>query len=422
MKNSKVINFLEICKNRGYVLNLENVQNTLKQFNNPDEKLNIIHVAGTNGKGSTSTFIENILMEEGYKVGLYTSPSVITFYERIKINNIEIKEEDFEEIVLEVMDITEKSNIPITEFEVLTVVAIIYFAKNNCDYVILEVGMGGRLDATNGVGKTLLSIITNIGKDHTEYLGNTLEKIAYEKAGIIRENTPLILYNQDEKVINMIKEEADKLNSKINIVKFDSIIIKEMNIKHTVFDYENYKNLEISLLGEHQTKNAVMAINAIEELKKLGVLVSEESIYNGIKKAKIVGRFQVLNNDPLVIIDGAHNIQGVKALNKTLKEMFPMKKFVFITGFLKDKDYMSAIESLAPIAKAFIAVEPNSTRALNSQELKDFIGFLSDESYNAQKMDIALDFVLENYNEEIIVILGSFYQVKDAVEYFDNKK
>src|SRR5699024_9870354 len=162
------------------------------------------HVAGTNGKGSTSTFIENILMEEGYKVGLYTSPSVITFYERIKINNIEIKEEDFEEIVLEVMDITEKSNIPITEFEVLIVVDIIYYAKNNYDYVILEVGMGGRLDATNGVGKTLLSIITNIGKDHTEYLGNTLEKIAYEKAGIIRENTPLILYNQDEKVINMI--------------------------------------------------------------------------------------------------------------------------------------------------------------------------------------------------------------------------
>lgn len=422
MKNSKVINFLEICKNRGYVLNLENVQNTLKGLDNPDEKLNIIHVAGTNGKGSTSTFIENILMEEGYKVGLYTSPSVLTFYERIKINNTEISEEDFDNLVLEIMEVTEKGNIPITEFEVLTVAAILYFARNKCNYVILEVGMGGRLDATNGVSKTLLSVITSIGKDHMEYLGNTIDKIAYEKAGIIRENTPLIVYDQDEKALNTIREEANKLNSNITVADFNSIDIKEMNINHIVFNYEDYKDIEIKLLGEHQTKNAAVAIKAVEELRKLGVIISDNSIYNGIKKANIVGRFQVLNNEPLVIIDGAHNIQGVKALNKSLKEMFPMKKFVFITGFLKDKDYMSAIESLAPIAEAFVAVEPNSPRALNSQELKDFMGFLSDESYNAQKMDIALDFVMENYSEEIIVILGSFYQVKDAVEYFENKK
>ena len=195
-----------------------------------------------------------------------------------------------------------------------------------------------------------------------------------------------------------------------------------MNIYHIIYDYEDYKGIEIKLLGEHQTKNAAVAIKSVEELRKLGVIISDNSIYNGIKKATIVGRFQVLNKEPLVIIDGAHNIQGVKALNKSLKEMFPMKKFVFITGFLRDKDYMSAIESLAPIAEAFVAVEPNSPRALNSQELKDFMGFLSDESYNAQKMDIALDFVMENYNEEIIVILGSFYQVKDAIEYFENKK
>lgn len=421
MENYKVNDFLKKCKDRGYVLNLENVQNTLNLLENPEEKLNIIHIAGTNGKGSCSTFISSVLIEEGYKVGVYTSPSILSFYERIKINNLEISEKDFSDIVLEIEKITEKNNIPITEFEVFTLVSILYFAKENTDYVILEVGMGGRLDATNGINKTLLSIITNIGKDHTEYLGNKIEEIAAEKAGIIKKDTPLVVYDQDEKVISVLKEKALELNSEFILCDFNSLEIIEQNIDKTIFNFDKYKDIEIKLIGNHQCKNASLAIKAMEELKKLGIEISDKSIYTGLKNAYIVGRFQVLNNNPLVIIDGAHNIQGVKALNMSLKNLYPNEKFVFITGFLKDKDYMSAIESLAPMAQAFVAVEPNNERALDSLELKSFIGFLNDESYNAQKMNIALDFVLENYKEEKIIILGSFYLVKDAVEYFNNK-
>lgn len=413
-----MIDYLTHLRNRGYVLGLDNIKRTLEKLDHPDQKTKIIHVAGTNGKGSICTYLQNILMAQGYKVGLFTSPEILTFYDRIKINDQEIEEDEFKRLLIQIKELTEQDNIPITEFEFLTALALLYFANEKCDYTILEVGMGGRLDATNGISKKEISIISRIGKDHTEYLGESLSEIAREKAGIISKDTPVVIYQQEPIIMDEIRKIASEKNAKV-YTNDPGEIIEVNDPQYNVFSYKDYQNITLQLQGEHQRKNASVAIEAMEVLNRNCNVVTKDNILLGLKNATIPGRFDLVHKNPTVIVDGGHNSQAVKELNQSLKKKYPNEKFLFIIGMMKDKEYQKVIEIIAPIAEAFVTITPDHERALSSTKLAQFIGMFNDHVYDKKNLDNALNFALQEYEHKRIVVLGSLYSIRKVYDYFE---
>ena len=311
----------------GVKLGLENIRRLLEMLGNPHKELKYVHVAGTNGKGSTVTFISSILIESGYKVGIYTSPYVERFTERICINGKEIPEEDLAritEIVKEkVTEMVEQGYNHPTEFEIITAIAFQYFYEQNCDIVVLEVGLGGRYDSTNIIDTPLVSVITSISFDHMKFLGNTLTQIAREKAGIIKENGNVVLYPQSEEVEKVIEEAAVQTHSRLFKADFNTIKLKSFGIDGQIFDYGTFLDFKIKLLGRHQLKNAAVAITACQLLKEEMKNFTDETIRQGIAKARWKGRMELMCKDPVFFIDGAHNEDGVKVMVDTLEEYFP---------------------------------------------------------------------------------------------------
>lgn len=357
----------------GIKLGLENIKYLLSLMGNPQDKLKFIHVAGTNGKGSTCSYISSILQEAGFKTGLYISPYIQRFTERISINRVEISEQRLAEITIFVKSKIEEmvaggKNHP-TEFEVVTAIAFQYYFEENCDFVVLEVGMGGRFDATNVILRPLISVITTISMDHTEHLGSELTQIAYEKAGIIKEGGVVVLYPQQEIVLEVIKNICKERNANLVEVNFNKLLVKKCEIWGEVFDFEEKKDLKISLTGKHQAKNAAVAITAIMELIKNEIRISEEHIRKGLANTKWAGRFEIISEDPLIIIDGAHNEEGAKALSQAIEDMLPNKNAIFVFGVLKDKPYKKIADIVLNNPKAVITITPLNPRALDGTEL-----------------------------------------------------
>ena len=341
----------------GVKLGLKNMERLLDFMGNPHKKLKYVHVAGTNGKGSTVAFISSVLIEAGYKVGIYTSPYIERFTERIKINHSEISESDLARITGFVKDkvdlmVAKGENHP-TEFEIVTAIAFQYFYENVCDVVVLEVGLGGRYDSTNIIDSSLVSVITTISYDHMDKLGDTLSKIAFEKAGIIKENGHVIMYPQTEEVKKVIERVCTEKNSVLEIVDFSRINLLKYGVDGQVFDFGEYKALEISLLGEHQARNAAVAVSACKVLTGKGLSISEYAIRKGLANARWPGRLEVVCKKPLFLLEGAHNPQGVHMLCKALCGYFPDRRKIFIMGVLKDKDYTAMVKEIAPIASQF---------------------------------------------------------------------
>lgn len=414
--------YLEKTRTRGFVLGLENMENVSRELGRPDLQYKIIHVAGTNGKGSTCTMTQNILTENGYKTGLYTSPQLYHINDRIKIDGEEISDEDYLEIFTKVHDICESKNIPITEFEMITAIALEYFAQKGCDFVVLEVGMGGRLDATNIIDKPLLTVITSIALDHTDYLGSTLEEIAYEKGGIIKESADIILYPQSPEVENVIRNIAREKGVSIIQPIFSKILNKEIAEDHQKFDYKN-QTIEIGLMGDYQINNGAMVYEILSYLDRKGFDIQWTKVLKGFKEARIIGRMQKIQEQPTILLDGAHNEQGITELKNSLVKIYPNRKFVFIIGFLRDKEYEKEVEILSSVAKAFVTVEPDyPERKLDSDELKLLVEKYSPKVFDKKEIKKALDFVNEKYKDDIIVICGSFYHVKDVLDYYNEEE
>jgi len=373
MNYAEAMEYIHNTLKFGIKLGLHNMQILLDLMGNPHRKLRFVHVAGTNGKGSTVAYISNILIESGYRVGIYTSPYIERFTERIKINGQEIGESelgrlaDFVKEKVEVM--LEKGENHPTEFEIVTAIAFQFFLENSCDVVVLEVGLGGRHDSTNIIGTPELSVITTISYDHMDRLGNTLEEIAFEKAGIIKESGNVVIHPQTDSVERVFCNICREKGAKLHKADFTQLRVIEFGIDGQKFDCDGYKSLEISLLGEHQVRNACVAIKACEILQGKGFKITDETIRKGLKSTRWPGRMEVVNRNPLFIIDGAHNAEGAKALSNALNQYFPDKRKIFIIGVLKDKDYKSIIESVAPISYKIVAVTPNSDRALPAEEL-----------------------------------------------------
>ncbi|CRZ33826.1 dihydrofolate synthase/folylpolyglutamate synthase [Herbinix hemicellulosilytica] len=394
MTYNEALDFIEQAKKSGTILGLANIRELLRRLNNPQEKLKIIHIAGTNGKGSTAAFITSILCAAGYRVGRFISPSVFSYREMIQISEIRrtsdnvkgakeydlyteyISEEDIQELICMIKPlcedmVREKLSHP-TSFEIETAMAFLYMVKKKVDLMVLETGMGGRLDATNVISRPVCSVFTSVSFDHMQYLGDTLEQIATEKAGIMKPGSVAITCNQKPEVLSVFKRKAEELNIPLIIADSANTGNIRYNISHTDFSYtdqnitENYK---ILLLGKHQVQNAVLAVRTARVLESLGYNINEYAIKTGLWMAKWPGRFERVANNPDVFIDGGHNEEAAIRLRESIEMYFTNKRLIFIIGVLADKDYKNMLRILAPLADTIITLTPSNPRALPSDKL-----------------------------------------------------
>lgn len=431
MSYDEAMDYLSSVGRFGSNYGLKRTYRLLEILGEPQKKLKLIHIAGTNGKGSTTAMITNMLMGLGYRVGMYTSPYLEEFEERIQINGINIKKNTLAElmsVVKKAVDqVIEEGFEHPTEFEILTSLMYLYYYEEKVDYAVIEVGLGGELDSTNVI-IPIVSVITSISMDHMSILGNTLGEIAMQKAGIIKENIPVIVYPQNEEAMESIFNKAEKLNSKIYEVSEDSGKFIKMISEEKVYQEIEVKGLKntykvkLPLIGEHQILNLSVALMTIEVLcEKENINLNKDLIEKSLENVVWKGRLEVLRINPLVVIDGAHNIDGIKMLRKNIEKYFKYNKIYLLLGILADKQVEDMIKEITPIAERVYALTPHSERAELSEELKKEI-----IKYN--KNVIALEDYEEAYKsalneasyDDLVLISGSLYMVGDMRKTINN--
>jgi dihydrofolate synthase/folylpolyglutamate synthase len=381
-------------------------------MDHPEQKLKFIHLAGTNGKGSTAMMLSSILSASGYKVGLFTSPSLLKVNEQLRINGEIIGNEAFAKTCKKVKEAISQHDIvnwP-TEFERLTAVAFTYFSQEQCDIVVLETGLGGLTDATNVIPTCEVAVFTNIGMDHMDFLGTTTEEITTIKAGIIKAGCSVISYEQTAEVMKILLEKCELANAKLIVAQFDQIHVHEEHLSMQKFSYQEFKELSLPLIGEHQRRNAAVALEVVLALRKLGYKIPGEMVKRGLFQVSWPARLEILAKKPLVILDGGHNEQCIEELKKVLQKYVPDKKIIFIIGVMADKNYKSMAAKLIPIAKEFITVKPDNERALPAISLAmaihDLNGFASAEDSIEDGIMTALETADPS---DVICIVGSLY-------------
>ncbi len=348
---------------------LSRTKDLLSRLGHPERELRFVHIVGTNGKGSTAAMLAAILREAGYTTGLYTSPYLWRFHERIQVDGAEITDAELGEVTDCVRRSAEGMEDHPTEFELVTCIALEYYRRRGCGIVVLEAGLGGRLDSTNAISAPEVAVITNIGLDHTELLGDTVEKIAAEKGAVIKPGCEAVLYGQTAPVEAVIAEICRTQGVPLTVADFAAVRVLEDSRGGQVFDYGGLDGLTIHLLGAHQRKNAAVALETVFALRRRGWAVSDEAVRRGLARAQWPGRFEILGEHPRFIVDGGHNPQCATTVAANLDDYFPGEKAVFLVGVLADKDYAGLIEEIAGRARAFVAVSPDSPRALPAAEL-----------------------------------------------------
>lgn len=366
----------------GSSIGLERIQELLRRLGNPQKDLKIIHVAGTNGKGSVCRYIYQVLREKGYNTGIYSSPYLEVFNERIEFNGEYIPDRYLDKYAEQVSKIAremcDEGLLSPTEFDVVTAIGFMYFAEKKADYVLLEVGLGGIGDSTNVIEKPVATVITSVSMDHMDRLGGTIEQIANEKAGIIKQGVPVISGVTDERAKAVVKNKALEKNAPFIDATQNQVEIVEENLKGTIVNCkiqgEQFDGLKVSMVGLHQVRNSVVALTTLEELIKNGIItINIDQIKKGIAKAKNPGRFEIVSTEPLIILDGAHNEDGVKNFVETVKHDLEDKKLLTVAGMLKDKDYNSMLNCFKELNSDFIATEPANPRKLDKENLADMM-------------------------------------------------
>ncbi len=359
---------------RGSKFGLERIIDLCKALGNPQKKLKFIHVAGTNGKGSTVTMLAKTLINAGYRTGVFMSPYLQCFEEQISINGNYIPQSqviELTESIKQLLQNTAADDLP-SEFEITTAMAFEYFHRNNCDVVVLECGLGGRLDSTNVIPKPLCSVITKISLDHTDYLGNTIAQIAKEKAGIIKESGIVVSYaGQEPEVMEILKENAKAKDSQFVSPELQSLEILSSDLTGSVFKYQG-EEFNIRLVGPHQCENALTVIETIKTLIKMGYEITQENLLEALKEATVPARLEVLSSNPTVILDAAHNADGVMALANSVDKLLAGRPLITVMGMLGDKDYPYCVSQLAKRSDALYTVTPNNPRALDAQILAEY--------------------------------------------------
>ena len=405
----------------GSVLGLERIKILLERLGNPEKSLKILHIAGTNGKGSVSRFLYEGIQANGYRAGLYTSPFLEVFNERIEADGRMISDEELADLTDRVTGEAEKMveegmDSP-TEFEVVTAIAFLFFQEKELDYVVLDVGLGGRGDSTNVIDAPLISVITSISMDHMDRLGNTLEEIAGEKAGIIKPGIPVVMNVNQRDAARVIASKAYKSGAKLFDVSPIPVRILEESLEGSTLNMElfgtDYSDVRISMAGRHQTENIKTALAALEILRKNGqIRLQRDRLYEGVLKARQPGRMEMMAKDPLILLDGAHNQAGAAALAEAAEYLLPKGKIRMIIGALADKDVEGMISEFLKITKDFIATEPNNERRMTAGQLSDII---NDRGGNCKAIPEPAEALKKALSEQeppdVLIAAGSLYLI-----------
>ena len=350
-------------------LGLDRIRELLDRLGRPQDRLKFVHVAGTNGKGSTCAYLASILQAAGLRTGLFTSPYLIAFEERIRVDGANISADDLAEATLLVKEQA--------EFELMCAVALVHFARSGCDIVVLEVGLGGRLDSTNVIDAPEVAVIARIGLDHTKLLGTTLAAIAGEKAGIVKPGSAVVSWPQEPEAMVAVEAAAAAAGDVLTVPDFACLEAGSVDwgapgAPLRPFSYGRFTDLRTRLLGSYQPANAALAIEAVEALRVRGWAVNDDAVRRGIAETAWPGRFEIVraaSGEPTVVVDGGHNPQGARALADSLADVFPGRKPVFVVGVLEDKDYPAMLETVLPLGAAFVCVAPDNPRALSADKL-----------------------------------------------------
>jgi len=407
---TETLEYIHSVKWKGSKPGLGRTRKLLKALGNPEKALKFVHIAGTNGKGSTAVCIAAVLQKAGYRTGLYTSPYIQRFNERMQVNGEHISDDELIWLTDEIRPFADALIDSPTEFEMITALAMKYFQQKNCDIVVLEVGMGGELDSTNVIDTPEIAIITSIGYDHVKELGPTLRDIAMAKAGIIKSNGDVVIYSGETETNAVFERVCIKRGARLRRADFTRIIQREASLDGVRFALIPYGEITLPLAGTYQPKNALVAVTALECLCEKGYHISDGNIIGGLAAVRWPGRFEVLGSDPVFILDGAHNPQGVGATADSLRSHFGERKIIFIVGVMADKDVDSMMSRIAPLTEMFIAVRPDNPRAM---DVKALAGQLSRYGSPVSPCDTVVRGVAEAIGragkDSIICALGSLY-------------
>ena len=394
---------------------LERIGTLCEALGNPQKSLKFIHVAGTNGKGSFCAMLSSVLQSAGYKTGLFTSPYVKTFNERMAINKEMISNDELVALVEKIKPVVDKMIDKPTEFELITAIAFEYFAKNKCDYVVLECGLGGRLDSTNIVDTSVLSVITGIAIDHASILGDTIDKIAFEKAGIIKSDVPCIWGGENNDAEIVISNRAQEMGAPFYKVDHSLTQIKQLTLDGTIIDFGAHKDIFIPLLGEYQPFNASNVLCAIDVLRQNGVEISDNAIKEGLSCVVWHARFEILSKAPIIIADGAHNPEGVLSAVESVKKYFNDQKLIAITGVMADKDYQYIARQIAGISSEVLCITPDNPRALNASEYAEVFNSIGVKATPCESIENAVSraIAIAQGEDRAIICLGSLYMYSE---------
>ena len=431
MTYEKALEYIHSVCWKGSRPGLSRITELCHRLGDPQNGLKFVHVTGTNGKGSTCAMTESVLRSAGYKTGLFTSPYVKVFNERMAVNGENVSNERLAEVTAMVKPHADAMEDSPTEFELITAIAFMLFKLEGCDIVVLEAGMGGRLDSTNVIESAEVSVITGVALEHTEYLGDTVPKIAAEKAGIIKKGCPVVYGGRDygafvspeneKTAYAVIKEKADELGCELSFCDYGRLSVISAGLDGATLDYKETKGVKIPLLGLYQPENCAKALEVIEALRKKGYAIPDEALMKGLAGVVWRARFERLRDDPLTLYDGSHNPEGICEAVRTLRYYFGEKRLNFLTGVMKDKDYTYMAETLAPLANEVFCVTPDNPRALSSEELKKVYSDLRVRSSAYETVARGVDEAIKRSREAGVplICLGSLYmyaEVSDAVE------
>lgn len=420
MNDQETMEYLEELKQYGSVPGLENIRALCEKLGHPEQKLTFIHVAGTNGKGSTVACLSQILKESGYRVGQYISPTIFEYRERIQVNGKMITKKALAQgmtMLKEIcQELVQEGKPHPTSFEIETALAFWYFLEKKCDIVVLETGLGGELDATNVIAHPLVEVFTSISMDHMGILGKTYAQIARTKAGIMKPNSIAVTTTQNEEVSKVLFEQAQKIGIPLRESCMEKVKIRKSRLDEQVFDYKSYQKMVIHLAGKYQIENAILAIEATEALKEQGVRIPERAVADGLEKAVWKGRFQVVSTKPYFLVDGAHNRDGAKKLAESLRYYFPEKRMIFILGVLRDKEREEILKETSFLADQILTISTRGERGLSSYDLA-----LTASQYHSNVTDVGgiqeaveLSYLMADENT-VIVAFGSLSYLGELI-------
>ena len=414
MNAQEAINYIHSFFWKGSIPGLGRTQELLRRLGNPEKKLKFVHIAGTNGKGSTAAMTASILRKAGYRTGLYTSPYIYRFNERMQVDGEQIADEDVATITEYVKQFAETMEEKPTEFELVTAIAFEYFLRQKCDIVVLEVGMGGALDSTNVIEVPEVAVITNIGLDHTDYLGDTVEKIAETKSGIFKEGGHAVIYRGTPGVEEVFERICAERNVSLKKADFDSLRLHSHSLEGQVFDCGSRKELFLPLLGDHQLHNASVVLSIADTLIEIGWKITEENIRDGIRDVSWPGRFDIVKRDPLFIIDGGHNPQCLEALVKNIEDYLAGRKIIALTGVLADKDYGEMYRPMLPYIQEFVCITPPNPRKLDAPELAEHLRRVGATATPCDTIEAGVQLAVQKAGDDgVVLCFGSLYTIGD---------